>query len=146
MTNRGDRREQIFLGDEDQQFFLETLGEACRGTDWQIHVFCPMDNHFHLVVETPGANLVACMRRFLGTYTARFNRRHKLFGHPYSGRYKSFIVEVSGNSYLKTVCDYVHLNALRTKLLKPAQGCPSIGGAVDRSIRKVRAIAGRGCE
>src|SRR6185437_3754042 len=80
-----------------------------------------MSNHFHLVVETPRANLVAGMRWFLGTYTARFNRRHRYFGHLFSGRYKSLIVDGSGSGYLKTVCDYVHLNPVRAKLLKPEQ-------------------------
>jgi REP element-mobilizing transposase RayT len=70
-----------------------------------------MLNHFHLVLETPNANLVAGMRWFLSTYTARFNRRHKQFGHLFSGRYKSLIVDGSGSGYLRTVCDYVHMTA-----------------------------------
>jgi hypothetical protein len=73
------------------------------------------------VVETPQPNLVAGMKWFLGTYTSRFNRRHKLFGHLFSGRYKSLVVDGSGSGYLKTVCDYVHLNAARAKLLQPDQ-------------------------
>ena len=80
-----------------------------------------MKNHFHLVVETPCANLVAGMKWWLGTYTARFNRRHKEFGHLFSGRYKSLIVDGSGDGYLKTVCDYVHLNPVRAKILRPEQ-------------------------
>jgi len=76
-----------------------------------------MPNHFHLVIETPQANLVAGMKWLLGTYTSRFNRRHKLFGHLFSGRYKSLIVDGSGNGYLKSVCDYVHLNPARAKML-----------------------------
>ena len=71
------------------------------------------------MVETPHANLVAGMKWFLGTDTARFNRRHKLFGHLFSGRYKSLIVAGSGTGYLKTVCDYVHLNPRRVRLLTP---------------------------
>src|SRR5437660_12592664 len=66
---------------------------------------------------TPRANLGAGMKWFLGTYTARFNRRHKLFGHLFSGRYKALVVDGSVNGYLKTVCDYVHLNPARAKLL-----------------------------
>jgi putative transposase len=77
-----------------------------------------MRNHFHLVIETPRANLVAGMKWLLGTYTARFNRRHQYFGHLFSGRYKSLIVDGSGNGYLRTVCDYVHLNPARAKLLR----------------------------
>jgi len=121
VMNRGDRREPIFKDDEDRQRFITTLGEACAKTGWQIHALCLMPNHFHLVVETPQANLVAGMKWLLGTYTSRFNRRHKFFGHLFSGRYKALIVDGSGNGYLKTVCDYVHLNPARAKLLPPEQ-------------------------
>ena len=58
---------------------------------------------------------------FLGTYTTRFNRRHKLCGHLFSGRYKSLLVDGSTSGYLKAVCDYVHLIPVRAKLLKPEQ-------------------------
>jgi REP element-mobilizing transposase RayT len=120
VMNRGDRREEIFKDDKDRERFLETLGEVCVKTGWQVHAFCLMGNHFHLVVETPQGNLVAGMKWFLGTYTSRFNRRHKLFGHLFSGRYKALIVDGSGNGYLKTVCDYVHLNPARAGLVTAA--------------------------
>jgi len=118
VMSRGDRREPIFHDDRDREMFLETLAQAAQKTGWQIHAYCLMANHFHLVLETPGANLVAGMKWFLGTYTSRFNRRHKLFGHLFSGRYKSLIVDGSGTGYLRTVCDYVHLNPVRAKLLR----------------------------
>ena len=121
VMNRGDRREPIFLDDQDRKEFLKTLGEACIKADWQIHAYCLMRNHFHLVLETPQGSLVAGMKWFLGTYTSRFNRRHKLFGHLFSGRYKALIVDGSGSGYLRTVCDYVHLNPVRARLLKPDQ-------------------------
>ena len=121
VMNRGDRREEIFKDDKDRERFLETLGEVCAKTGWQVQALCLMPNHFHLMVETPQGNLVAGMKWFLGTYTARFNRRHKLFGHLFSGRYKAVVVDGSGNGYLKTVCDYVHLNPVRAKLLKAGQ-------------------------
>jgi REP element-mobilizing transposase RayT len=56
------------------------LGEACEKTDWQVHAFCLMSNHFHVVIETPRPNLVEGMRWLLGVYTSRFNRRQKEFG------------------------------------------------------------------
>ena len=121
LMNRGDHREAIFRDDTDRICFLETLGEACAKTDWQIHAWCLMTNHFHLVCETPLPNLVEGMKWFLGNYTGRFNRRHKLFGHLFSGRYKALIVDGSGNGYLKTVCDYVHLNPVRAGLLRADQ-------------------------
>ena len=95
LMNRGDRKEPIFRDDSDRMLFLETLGQACAKTDWQVHAYCLMRNHFHLVVETPKANLVAGMKWFLGTYTARFNRRHKLFAHLFSGRYKALVVDAA---------------------------------------------------
>jgi putative transposase len=121
LMSRGDRKEVIFKDDEDRRRFINTLEEVCAKTGWQVHAFCLMPNHFHLVVETPQANLVAGMKWFLGTYTSRFNRRHKLVGHVFSGRYKSLIVDGSGSGYLKTVCDYVHLNPARAKLLEGEQ-------------------------
>jgi len=121
VMNRGDHREAIFRGDKDRELFLQTLGEACAKTDWQIHAWCLMRNHFHLIVETPVANLVLGMKWFLGTYTSRYNRRHKLFGHLFSGRYKTLFVHGSGNGYLKSVCDYVHLNPVRARLLSAKQ-------------------------
>ncbi|HEY3915863.1 MAG TPA: transposase [Verrucomicrobiae bacterium] len=117
VLNRGDRGEPIFKDDTDRSRFLQTLGQACEKTGWQIHAWCLMENHFHLVIETPKANLVAGMKWLLGVYTTRFNLRHKLFGHLFSGRYKALVVDGSGTGYLKTVCDYVHLNPIRANLV-----------------------------
>jgi putative transposase len=117
VMNRGNRRENIFRDEADRKRFLAVLGETCGKTQWQIHAYCLMRNHFHLVVETPQANLVAGMKWLLGVYTKRFNIRHKLCGHLFAGRYKSLIVDGSGDGYLQTVCDYVHLNPVRAKLL-----------------------------
>ncbi len=121
VMNRGDRREAIFKDDHDRGRFLEAVGQTCEKTGWHVHAFCLMSNHFHLVVETPQPNLVAGMKWLLGTYTSRFNRRHRDFGHLFSGRYKSLVVDGSGNGYLKAVCDYVHLNPVRAGLVPPGQ-------------------------
>ena len=119
--SRGDRREDIYLDDVDRQDFLKTLAEACQKTGWQVHAYCLMRNHYHLVLETPQANLVAGMAWLQSTYTIRLNHRHKLFGHVFSGRYKAQLVEGSGNGYLRTACDYVHLNPARAGLLKAGE-------------------------
>jgi putative transposase len=118
--SRGDRREAIALDDADRQLWVETLGNACRKCDWQVHAYCLMSNHFHLVLETPLANLVAGMKWFLGTYTVRFNVRHKLRGHLFAGRYKSLLVDESDDHYLRMACDYVHLNPARAGLVAGA--------------------------
>src|SRR5213593_1680583 len=77
IVSRGNHREAIFRDDEDREQFISTLAEACAKTGWQVHALCLMSNHFHMVVETPRANLIAGMKWLLGTYTSRFNRRHK---------------------------------------------------------------------
>lgn len=117
IMSRGDRKKDIYVDDVDRQDFLKTLAEACQKTGFEVHAYCLMRNHFHLVVETPNANLVAGMRWLLSSYTIRLNHRQKLFGHVFSGRYKAIIVEGSGTGYLRTACDYVHLNPVRAKLL-----------------------------
>jgi putative transposase len=121
VMSRGDHSERIYRGDEDAELFIKTLGEACVKSDWQVHAYCLMSNHFHLVLETPNGNLISGMKWFLGTYTGRYNRRHKVFGHLFSGRYKSLIVDGDEGDYLRTVCQYVHLNPVRAKLLKPEE-------------------------
>ena len=121
VMSRGDRKEPIFLDDEDRRGFLRTLGEACERAGWEVHAYCLMGNHFHLVVETPKPTLVSGMKWFLGTYTQRFNARHRLRGHVFAGRYKSLLVDGGDDFYLRVVCDYVHLNPVRAGLLGEGQ-------------------------
>ena len=121
VMSRADGKGDIFLSDLDRHDFLKTLAEACAKTGFQVHAYCLMRNHFHLVAETPNANLVAGMRWLLSTYTIRLNHRHKRFGHVFSGRYKALVVDGSANGYLRAVCDYVHLNPVRAKLLRAEQ-------------------------
>ena len=121
VMSRGDRREPIFEDDVDRQSFLTTLEGVCVKAEWEIHAYCLMGNHFHLVMETPKPTLVAGMKWFLGTYTQRYNARHKMRGHLFAGRYKSLLVDGSDDFYLRTVCDYVHLNPVRAGLIGEGQ-------------------------
>jgi putative transposase len=79
--SRGVRCENIFLDDVERQDFVKTLAEGCQKAGWQVHAHCLMRNHYHLVLETPHANLVAGMAWLQSTYTIRLNHRHRLFGH-----------------------------------------------------------------
>jgi putative transposase len=112
VTSRGDRREDIFLGDGDRLMWLELFGQVCRRFNWICHAWCLMDNHYHIVVETVEGNLTQGMRQLNGVYTQNFNRTHHRVGHVFQGRYKAIIVEK--DSYLQELARYVVLNPVRS--------------------------------
>ena len=117
LLDRGDRREAIFRDDTDRERFLATLGEVCGRTGWRVHAWVLMSNHYHLLVETPQANLVAGMRWFQTTCTVRFNRRHRLSGHLFQGRYKAVVVDPEERGYFAVLSDYIHLNPVRARMV-----------------------------
>lgn len=119
---RGNGGEDIFWSDKDRKLFLDTLDEACTRTGWLVHAFCLMGNHYHLLLETPEANLVAGMKWFQGTYTQRFNSRNKRWGHLFQGRYKALVVDGESGDYFSTVAGYIHLNPARAKLFDLEKG------------------------
>jgi len=118
---RGNQGCPIFKDDQDRRSFLETLAEVCEKTGWRIHAYVLMGNHYHLLVETPEANLVTGMKWLQGTYTQRFNSRHKVYGHLFQGRYKAVIVDGTEEDYFQVVSTYIHLNPARAKLIRVGQ-------------------------
>ena len=115
---RGNQGRPIFADDQDRLRFLDTLGEACRKTGWHIDACVLMGNHYHLLVETPEGNLVAGMKWLQGTYTQRYNGRHKVFGHLFQGRYKAVVIDGSSPGYFEVVGTYIHLNPARAGLIR----------------------------
>jgi len=113
LTSRGNARQKIFWGDSDRELFLRILAQIVSRYGWLCHGYCLMDNHYHLLVETPKANLSLGMRQLNGVYTQAFNRRHRRVGHLYQGRFKAILVEK--DAYLLELCRYVVLNPLRVK-------------------------------
>lgn len=119
---RGNRRERIFRDDADRRFFCQTLGEACGRTGWKVHAWVLMSNHYHLMLETPEANLVAGMQWLQNTYTRRFNRRHRLWGRLFGDRYKAILNEGDSDYYYFSLMDYIHLNPVRVGLVRIMKG------------------------
>jgi putative transposase len=119
---RGNRREVIFHDAEDRRFFLSTLAEACGMTGWKVHAWVLMGNHYHLFIETPEANLVAGMRWLQNTVTRRYNVRHRAWGRLFGDRYKALPVEGCDNYHYRTLVDYIHLNPIRARMIRPDKG------------------------
>jgi REP element-mobilizing transposase RayT len=119
---RGNRREAIFLDEEDRGWFLETLSETCARTGWRVHAFVLMGNHYHLFIETPEPNLVTGMQWLQNTYTRRFNVRHKEWGRLFGDRYKAILTEGTKGYYYETMLDYVHLNPVRARIVDSNKG------------------------
>jgi len=115
VMSRGNRQDAIFLDGRDCEVFLDTLEEVCGRTGWRVHAFVLMGNHYHLLIETPEANLVTGMKWLQGTYTQRFNARHKVSGHLLQGRYKALPVDSASGEYFQTIGSYIHLNPARSK-------------------------------
>lgn len=123
VMSRGDRREPIFVDTRDHELFLETLREMCQRTGMIVHAYVLMPNHYHLLLETPHAHLITGMKWLQGTYTQRFNGRHKLVGHLFQGRYKALLIDPEEASHFRMVSDYIHLNPIRAGLLDKTNQC-----------------------
>src|SRR3970040_1017299 len=119
LTSRGDHRDKIFLDDEDRRTFLDLLGKEILQQHWICYAYCLMDNHYHLLIETPEPNLVRGMRRLNGVYTQAFNRRHGRVGHVFQGRYKGILVDK--DSYALELCRYIVLNPVRAGMVRHPQ-------------------------
>ena len=115
LTSRGNAQEDIFSDDADHLEFLSVLATVVERFEWRLYAYCLMDNHYHLMVGTPKANLSKGMRQLNGVYTQRFNRRHRRVGHVFQGRFKAIVVDKQ--AYLLELSRYVVLNPVRAKMV-----------------------------
>ena len=116
ITSRGNARQAIFLTEEDFADFLRVLCSVVKRYRFLLHAYCLMNNHYHLMIETPEGNLSKGMRQLNGLYTQRFNQRHQRVGHLFQGRYKAILVDK--DNYLLALCRYVVLNPVRASIVK----------------------------
>lgn len=122
VTARGDRREDIFEDDADRKMFLATLEQVITQFNWLCHAWCLMDNHYHLMIQTPDGNLSKGMRQLNGVYTQASNRRHRRVGHLFQGRFKAILVD--SDTYLLELTRYVVLNPVRAGMVKKPENWP----------------------
>ena len=116
ITSRGNAGEKIFFTDSDRGAFLEILAQTVDRYGWLCHTYCLMTNHYHLLIETPNANLSRGMRHLNGVYTQWINQHNKRTGHIFQGRFKSILVEKE--SHLLELARYVVLNPVRAKMVR----------------------------
>ena len=122
VTARGNARQAIYTDDHDRARFVDLLAREVAQQHWRCYAYCLMDNHYHLLLETPEPNLSQGMRRLNGVYTQTFNRRHGRVGHVLQGRFKSVLVDKE--SYLMELCRYIVLNPVRAKAVANLDAWP----------------------
>ena len=119
VMNRGRRGEQVFETKADYERFIDILLEATELFALRVGAYCLMPNHYHLLVQTPDANLSRCMRHINGVYTQRYNREHLLDGQLFRGRYKAIVV--AEERYLLQLVRYIHRNPVRAAMVDNAE-------------------------
>jgi putative transposase len=122
LTSRGNAKQDIFVDDADRRIFLRLLGDTVTQYRWLIYSYCLMGNHYHLVAETPDANLSRGMRDLNGQYTQQFNRRHGRVGHVFQGRFSGILIE--RESHWLELARYVTLNPVRAGMVSSPEAWP----------------------
>src|SRR4030042_5741019 len=135
VLNRGRRRESILRDTKDYEIYLQTVQEACELWHLRVAAYCLLSNHYHLLVQTPNANLSRCLRHIDGVYTQRFNRRHGHDGPLFRGRYKALLIEA--DLYLLQLVRYIPRNPLEAGLAQTLDDYPwsSHQGYLSRSSK-----------
>jgi REP element-mobilizing transposase RayT len=116
ITNRGNEKREIFKDEKDRRVFLGLVRKTVAKYGWICYGYCLMDNHYHLLIETPKPNLSDGMKKINGEYSQYFNFRHARIGHLFQGRYKAVLV--NKESHLLELCRYIVLNPVRAGLIK----------------------------
>ncbi len=122
ITAKGIRNENIFYADSDKKVFLNKMNETFDKYSFVCYAYSLMDNHYHLFLKTPFANISQGMHYLNTSYANRFKAKYKLVGPIFQGRYKSILVDA--DSYALLLSAYIHLNPLRAKIVKKLEDYP----------------------
>jgi putative transposase len=116
ITSRGNLRDKIFYDEKDKERFLEILKRTKERYSYLLHAYALMDNHYHLLLETPKANISQIMQNINTSYTVYINKKYQRSGHLLQGRFKGIIVDK--DEYLVTLSRYIHLNPVSAKIVQ----------------------------
>ena len=116
IVNRGVARGKVYRCDADKEKYLEILCKACKIYKVNVHDYCLMDNHYHLLIETTSENLSLFMRQINANYAIYFNKKYKRTGHLWQGRYKSWYIVKE--QYLYDLFRYIEHNPIEAKMTK----------------------------
>ncbi len=122
VTSRGNQKQAIYLADRDRAAFLDLVREAHHKFSAIFHVYCLMENHYHLMLETPNGNLSRIMHFINTSYTIYFNKKHSRVGHLFQGRFKAILVEAE--TYALELSRYIHLNPVRASIVQEPEKYP----------------------
>ena len=122
ITARGIRKENIFYSDKDKSVFLDKMNETFEKYSFICYAYCLMDNHYHLFIQTPIANISEGMHYLNTSYANWFKAKYRLVGSIFQGRYKSILIDA--DSYALVLSTYIHLNPLRAGMVKRLEDYP----------------------
>jgi len=122
VTTRGNERKEVFKSQRDREKFLSYLESAVMRYGAVIHAYCLLNNHYHLLMETPSGNLSQIMQHINGAYTNYFNTKRKRSGHLFQGRFKAILIEA--DEYVTELSRYIHLNPVRAGMVKRPEEYP----------------------
>ena len=122
VTARGNEKKAIFKNEGDRERFLLYAEAAVQRYGAVIHAYCLMDNHYHLLIQTPLSNLSEIMQYINGSYTTYINIKRQRVGHLFQGRYKSILIDA--DTYAQELSRYIHLNPVRAGMVGKPEDYP----------------------
>lgn len=122
VMSRGNEKMLIFIEDHNREKFLSIVEDYHERYSIMIHSYVLMQNHYHLIMETPQGNLLKIMHGINSSYTGYFNRTHNRVGHLFQGRYRAILVEKE--VYLVQLSRYIHLNPVRAGFVRRPEVYP----------------------
>ena len=131
--SRGNQKQQIYFSDDDRFFFLKILRDADERFSAMWHLYCLMESHYHLGLETPKANLSQIMHFINSAYSVYLNTKYKRCGHLFQGRFKAILVQA--DLYARTLTKYIHANPVRRGLAERPEDYEWSSGQVYFGIR-----------